>query len=83
MGTKKWGSTVNGTPSTLAIRNPDIRVKYCAYGHSAATLLNPCGVTTVSHKYGLTAAKHATVIVTAPSTLYYQTNYEIKMYYLR
>jgi hypothetical protein len=83
MGTKKRGSTVNGTPSTIVIRNPDIRVKYCAYGHSAATLLNPCGVTTVSHKYSLTAAKHATVIVTVPSTLYYQINYDIKVYCLR
>jgi hypothetical protein len=33
------------------ISHPDFRVKLCAYGHSVATLLNPRGVTTVSHKY--------------------------------
>jgi hypothetical protein len=31
-----------GTPP--AISHPDMRVMYCAYGHSVATLLNPRGV---------------------------------------
>jgi hypothetical protein len=26
-------------------------MKHCAYGHSVATLLNPCGVATVYNKY--------------------------------
>jgi hypothetical protein len=53
-----------------------MRVKHCAYGHSVATLLNPRGVTTVSHKYGLTFARHATVVVAVPSTVYYPFNYK-------
>jgi hypothetical protein len=40
-------------PSGAAISHPGIRVKHCAYGHSVTTLLNPRGVTTVSHKYSL------------------------------
>jgi hypothetical protein len=51
--------------------HPVIRVKYCAYGHSVATLLNPRGVTTESHKYSLTAARHATVVVAVPSTIHH------------
>jgi hypothetical protein len=66
-----------------AIRHPDIRVKHCAYGHSVATLLNPRGVTTVSHKYSLTAARHATVVVAVPSIVHYPPNFKIKIYYLR
>jgi hypothetical protein len=53
-------------------------VKHCAYGHSVATLLNPCGVTTVSHKYSLTVARHATVVVAVPSTVHHPANYKIK-----
>jgi hypothetical protein len=67
----------------ITIMHPDIRVKHCAYGHSVATLLNPRGVTTVSHKYSLTAARHATVLVAVPSTVHYPANYKIKVYYLR
>jgi hypothetical protein len=60
-------------------------VKHYAYEyvHSVATLLNPRGVTTVSHKYSKTAARHATVVVAVPSTVHYPANYKIKMYYLR
>jgi hypothetical protein len=47
----------------FATRHPDMRVKHYAYGHSVATLLNPLGVTTVSHKYSLPLARHATVVV--------------------
>jgi hypothetical protein len=65
--------------SRFAIRHPDIRVKDCAYGHSVATLLNPRGVTTISHKYSL----HATVLVAVPFTVHYPDNYKIKIYYLR
>jgi len=65
------------------IKHPDIRVKHCAYGHSVATLLNPRGVTTVSHKYNLTIARHATVVVAVPSTVHYPANYKIKIHYLR
>jgi hypothetical protein len=53
------------------------------YGHSAATLLNPRGVTTVSQKYSATVVRHATVIVAVPYTVHYPPNYKIKMYYLR
>jgi hypothetical protein len=65
------------------ISHPDIRVKHCAYGYSVATLLNPRGVATVSHKYSLTVARHATVAVAVPSTVHYPANYKIKIYYLR
>jgi hypothetical protein len=58
-------------------------VKYCAYGHSVSTLLNPRGVATVSHKYSLTAARHATMVVAVPSTVHCPANYKIKIYYLR
>jgi hypothetical protein len=68
--------------SLVTIRHPNIRVKHCAYGHSIATLLNPRGVTTVSYKYSLTVARHATVVVAVPSTVHYP-NYKIKVYYLR
>jgi hypothetical protein len=60
------------------ISRPDIRVKHCAYGHSVATLVNPRGVTTVSHKYSLTVARHATVAVAVPSTVHYPDNYKIQ-----
>jgi hypothetical protein len=35
------------------ISHPDVRVNHCAYGHRVARLINPRGVTTVSHKYSL------------------------------
>jgi hypothetical protein len=57
---------------------PDIRVKPCAYGHSVATLLNPRGVATVSHKYSLTVARHTSVVVAVPSTVRHPDNYKIK-----
>jgi hypothetical protein len=60
-----------------------MRVKYCAYGHSVATLLNPIGVTTVSHKYSLTVARHATAVVAVLSTVHYPDNCKMKMYYIR
>jgi hypothetical protein len=41
------------------------------------------GVTTVSHKYSLTVARHATVVVAVPSTVHYPANYKIKVYYFR
>jgi hypothetical protein len=63
-----------------AIGRPDMRVKHCAYGHSVATLLSPRGVTTVSHKYSLTVARHGTVVVAVPSTVHYPGNYKIKHY---
>jgi hypothetical protein len=53
-------------------------MKHCAYGHSVATLLNPRGVTTVPHKYSLTVARHATVVVALPSTVHNSGNYKIK-----
>jgi hypothetical protein len=58
-------------------------VKHYTYGHSVATLLNPRGVTTVSHKYSVTVAKYATVVVAVPSTIHYAIKYKIKIYYLR
>jgi hypothetical protein len=60
-----------------------MRVKHCACDHSVATLLNPRGVTTVSHKYSLTVARHATVVVAVPSIVQYSPNYKIEIYYLR
>jgi hypothetical protein len=52
-------------------RHLDSRVKHCAYGHRVATLLNPRGITTVSHKYSPTVARHTTVVVAVPSTVHY------------
>jgi hypothetical protein len=57
-----WVMMPCGLKSTN-IRHPHTRVKHCAYVHSVTTLLNPRGVTTVSHKYSLTAARHATVVL--------------------
>jgi hypothetical protein len=62
----------------MTIMHPHIKVKHCAYVHSVTTLLNPRGVTTVSHKYSLTAATHATVAVAVPSTVHCPGNYKIK-----
>jgi hypothetical protein len=70
------------THRTVALRRPDIRVKNCAYGHNVATLLNPRGVATLSHKYSLTVARHAAVVLAVPSTAHYPSNYKIKIYYL-
>jgi hypothetical protein len=36
----------------------------------------------VSHKYSLTAARHATVVVAVPSTVQNPAKYKIKIYYL-
>jgi hypothetical protein len=47
------------------------------------TLLNPRDVTTVSHKYSITVARHATVVVAVPSTVHYSPNNKINIYYLR
>jgi hypothetical protein len=58
-------------------------VKHYAYVHSVATLLNPRGVTTVYHKYSLTVARRATVVVAVPSTAHYPADYKVKIYYLR
>jgi hypothetical protein len=63
------------------IRHPDIRVKHCTYGHSVAILLNPRGVTTVSHKCSLTVARHATVVVAVPFTVHYPINCKINIYF--
>jgi hypothetical protein len=60
-----------------------MRVKYCAYGHSVATLLNPRGVATDPHKYSLTVARRATVVVAVPSTVHHPGNYKIKTYHLK
>jgi hypothetical protein len=65
------------------ISRPDIRVKHSAYGHNVATLLNPRGVATVSHKYSLTVARHATVVVAVPSTVNHPASYTNKIYYIR
>jgi hypothetical protein len=65
--------------SFTSISHPHIRVKHCTYGHSVVRLLNPQGVTTVYHKYSLTVARHATVVVAVRSTIHYK----IKIYYLR
>jgi hypothetical protein len=61
--------------NTTAIGHSYMRVKHCAYGHRVATLLNPRGVTTVSYKYSLTVARHASVVVAVPSTVRYPVNY--------
>jgi hypothetical protein len=60
-----------------------MRVKHCAYGHSVATLLNSHDVTTVSHKYSPTAARHATVVVAVPLTMHYPADYKKKIYYYK
>jgi hypothetical protein len=59
-----------------------MRVKHCADGHSVATLLNPGGVTTASHKYSVTAERHAIVVVAVPSTVHYPAYYKIQIYYV-
>jgi hypothetical protein len=48
-----------------------------AYSHSFAAPLNPLCVTTVYHRYSLTAARH--VVVAVPSTVHYPDNYKIKV----
>jgi hypothetical protein len=53
-------------------------VRHCTYGHGVATLLNPCCVKTDSHKYNLTLARHATVVVAIPSTMHYLANVKYK-----
>jgi hypothetical protein len=53
------------------------------YTHRVTTLINPRGVTTVSHKYGLTVARYSTVLVAVPFTVHCPANYKIKLYYLR
>jgi hypothetical protein len=58
-----------------------MKVKHCACGHSVETLLNPRGVATVSHKYSLTIARHATVVVAVPSTVHHPASYTNKIYY--
>jgi hypothetical protein len=65
----------------ISISHPDVKVKHFAYGHSFATLLNPHGVTTVSHKYSLTVASHATVVTAVPSAVHHPIIYKIKIYY--
>jgi hypothetical protein len=72
-----------GGRSPRTISQPDIRVKHCAYGHSVATLLNPRGITAVYHKYSVTVARHATVVVAVPFTVHYPDNYKIQIHYLR
>jgi glycine betaine/choline ABC-type transport system substrate-binding protein len=57
------------------ISHLDIRVKNCSYGHSVETLLTPRGVTAVSHKYSLTFARHATMVVAVPSTVLNPANH--------
>jgi hypothetical protein len=66
-----------------SISRPDIRVKHYAYGHSVATLLNPRGVATFSHKYNLTVARHATVVVAVLSSVHHPDSYITKIYDLR
>jgi hypothetical protein len=46
---------------------------------SVATLLNPRGVRRASHKYSLTFARHAAVVVAVPSTVHCPDNYKIKI----
>jgi hypothetical protein len=58
-------------------------VKYCAYVHSVATLLIPRGVATVSHRYSLSVARHATVVVAVPSIVLYPDNYKIQIFQLK
>jgi hypothetical protein len=55
-----------------------MRVNHYAYGHSISTLLNPSGVTTFSHKYNLTVARHETVVVAVSSAVHCPANYKIK-----
>jgi hypothetical protein len=66
-----------------SVNHVNIRVKQCAYGHSIATQLNPCGVTRVSHKYSLMVARHATVVVAVPSTVHCPAKYKVKVFYFR
>jgi hypothetical protein len=67
----------------ISISHPDIRAKHCAYGHSVLTLLNPRGVTTVSHKYSSTVKRHATVVVAVPSTVHHPANYKYILFHIK
>jgi hypothetical protein len=75
----------SGFACRLSLAQVDVYPLYehCAYGHSVATLLNPRGVTIVSHKHSPIAARHATVVVVVPSTVHYPSNYETNIYYSR
>jgi hypothetical protein len=64
------------------ISHPDMRVKYCAYGHSVVTLLNPRGVATVSPQVD-SLITVVTVVGAVPSTVHHPANYKIITYYFR
>jgi hypothetical protein len=68
--------------NVLTISYPDMRVQHCPFSHSVATLINPGGVTTVSHKHILTVARLVNCVVAVPSTVHYPANCKIKIYYL-
>jgi hypothetical protein len=67
---------------SVIISHPDITVKHCVHGHSVATLLISRCVATFSHKYSLTVASCATVVVAVPSIVHCPANYIIKIYHL-
>jgi hypothetical protein len=71
------------TSQDASIRHPDYSVKHCPHAHSVVTLLNPRGVTTVSHKYSLAVTRHGTVVVAVPSIVQHPANFKIKIYYLK
>jgi hypothetical protein len=47
-----------------------MRVKHCANGH-------------IPHKYSLTAARRAAMVVAVPSTVHYPDNYKINTYNIK
>jgi hypothetical protein len=51
-----------------------------------ATVLQHCQtyiITTVFHKYSLTVARHAAVVVAVPSTVHRPANHKVKVFYFR
>jgi hypothetical protein len=51
--------------------------------YKSEALLNARDFTTAFHKYSLTVARYATVVVAVPYAVHYPTNYKIKIYYFR
>jgi hypothetical protein len=61
-----------------AFRYTSEALRLCPQRYNTA---KPTRFTTVFHRYSLTVARHATVVVAVPSTVHYSANYKIKVCY--
>jgi hypothetical protein len=77
---KLWKPIYSPIVENTSKGHPDVTMKHCAYGDNVATLLNPRGVTTVSHKFSTTIATHATEVVAVPCTVHHPGNYNIRVH---